>query len=142
MSDSFHVCTSDGSCFCGEDAPTNLSDDDALDTIRGGVRERKERVQAELADVRRQLRGLPGRFTREQAAELVRISERRAPNYQRLAPVAEEGEDEFEHFLPIRKRQDPLGKKLLSMSDEPEVAAVLEVEAPKKRQKLLEVWHA
>jgi hypothetical protein len=130
------TCTQDG-CWCESDS-TQLSDD-ALDTIRGGIRERLELARAKLADVRRQRRELLGlkQMTREHAAESIRISEGRAPNYQRLAPIAEE--KEFEHFLPIQKR-DPLGEKLITMSDEP-VVELLEVDAPKKRRKLVEVWH-
>src|SRR5947208_11162957 len=113
MADPLCTCTQDG-CWCESDS-TNLADD-TLDTIKGGISERKQRLQAELDDVRRQRRELRGhkQISWEQAAELVRISERHAPNYSLVAPVAEK--EEFEHFLPIVK-PDPFAKKLLAMSD-------------------------
>jgi hypothetical protein len=132
------TCTEDG-CWC-ESSSTKLSDD-AIDTIRGGIRERLELTRAKLADVRRQRRELLGlkEMTREQAAELIRIREGKAPNYQRLAPIAEKHDDLI--------KTDPLGRKIaalsekLALSDEPdEVGEVPEAEAPKKRGKFIEIW--
>ena len=93
MTESFHVCTSDGDCF---GPSTNLSDD-ALDAIRGEIRERKERLLAEraaIAEEKEQLR-LGRELGKKQERERFRALD------EKLLAMSDEPEEV--EVLPVRR---------------------------------------